>query len=91
MSLSESVRQAIWRVDPDQPMWKIRTVEFLVNRSVADRKFVLALMMIFAALALALTVIGLYGVINYLVTNALRRSGFAWPSARRCATSCSSF
>jgi putative ABC transport system permease protein len=68
ISLSESVKQAIWRVDPDQPMWKIRTVEFLVNRSVADRKFVLALMMIFATLALALTIIGLYGVLNYLVS-----------------------
>lgn len=68
MSLSESVKQAIWRVDPDQPMWKIRTTEFLVNRSVADRKFVLALMIIFAALALILTMIGLYGVLNYLVS-----------------------
>jgi putative ABC transport system permease protein len=67
LSLSESVRQAIWRVDPDQPMWKIRSVEFLVDRSVADRKFILALMTIFAALALALTVLGLYGVLNYLV------------------------
>ena len=42
LSLTEPVRQAIWKVDPDQPMWKIRTVEFLVNRSTADRRFLMA-------------------------------------------------
>jgi len=75
LSLSEPVRQALWKVDADQPMWKIRTVEFLVNRSVADRKFLLVLMGLFASLAMILTMLGLYGVISYLVKQRTQEIG----------------
>jgi predicted permease len=67
MTLVEPVRQAIWRADPEQPVWKIRTLESLVERSLVNKKFLVTLVGVFASLALLLTWIGLYGVIRYLV------------------------
>ena len=55
------------KIDERLPL-RLSTARKIVNRSVADRKFVLVMMTIFAALALALTVFGLYGVLDCLVS-----------------------
>jgi putative ABC transport system permease protein len=67
MSLSQAVRGAVWKVDKDQPVWKVRTVESLMAYNVADKRFLMLLMVVFAALALTITAVGLYGVVNYTV------------------------
>jgi putative ABC transport system permease protein len=67
MSLSQAVREAVWKVDKDQPVWKVRTVESLLAYNVADKRFLMLLMVVFAGLALTITAVGLYGVVNYTV------------------------
>jgi putative ABC transport system permease protein len=75
MSLSQSVREAIWKVDKDQPVWKIRSEEFLLSRNVADKRFLMLLMGIFAGLALTITAVGLYGVVSYTVGQRTQEIG----------------
>jgi predicted permease len=61
------VERAVWSVDKDQPVWKIRTLESLVDASLGDRRVLLTLFAAFSALALFLAGLGLYGVMAYQV------------------------
>jgi putative ABC transport system permease protein len=59
--------QIVRTLDPDVPP-RFRTIQQIVTRSVADRRFSLLLLSTFAGSALLLAVIGIYGVMSYVVT-----------------------
>ena len=64
-SLIPAVKKEIWRVDPDQPVTDIKTMDELVSTEAAGRRFVLQLIGAFAAIALVLAAVGIYGVVSY--------------------------
>jgi putative ABC transport system permease protein len=85
MSLSQAVREAVWKVDKDQPVWKVRTVGTLLAFNVADKRFLMLLMVVFASLALIITAIGLYGVVNYTVGRRTHEIGIRMALGARAA------
>jgi len=74
-SLISGVTKDVAGMDPDLPLFGVRTMEEYLSASVATPRFNTTLLSIFAAVALVLTVVGLYGVMSYSVAQRTNEIG----------------
>jgi predicted permease len=75
LSMVSAVRAQVAGPTRDQPIYKVRTMEQIISESLAERRFTMLLLIVFAVTALLLAGVGIYGVMSYAVTRRTHELG----------------
>jgi len=74
-ALHQAIREEIWRIDPQQPIIRITSIDQVISDSLSVQRFCALLLSIMALVALLLAIIGIYGVTAYSVNQRTQEIG----------------